>query len=98
MTRHTPLVPVLGRQRQEDLCDLEASLVYRVSAMIAKDTQRNPVSKEGKKKKERKKEKEKKPMPRYAYFGVVVTMLMGIFIVALGCHIHSSCSGTHRVL
>lgn len=36
MTRHTPLVPVLGRQRQEDLCDLEASLVYRVSARTAR--------------------------------------------------------------
>ena len=59
MTRHTPLVPVLGRQRQEDLCDLEASLVYRVSAMIAKDTQRNPVSKEGKKKKKERKKKKR---------------------------------------
>ena len=39
----TPLVPVLGRQRQVDL-ELEASLVYRVSARTAKAvTQRNPV-------------------------------------------------------
>ena len=32
-------------KRQEDLCELESSLVYRVSFRTAKDTQRNPVSK-----------------------------------------------------
>ena len=26
---HTPLVPVLGRQRQKDLCEFETSLVYK---------------------------------------------------------------------
>jgi hypothetical protein len=35
----------LGRQRQADLCEFKATLVYRVSARIAKDTQRNPSSK-----------------------------------------------------
>ena len=25
----TPLIPVLGRQRQEDLCEFETSLVYK---------------------------------------------------------------------
>jgi hypothetical protein len=38
-----PLVPALGRQRQEDLCEFEASLVYRVSPRTARATQRNPV-------------------------------------------------------
>lgn len=28
----------------EDLCEFEASLVYRVTSRIAKGTQRNPVS------------------------------------------------------
>ena len=40
-----PLVPVLGRQRQAELCEFEASLVYRVSSRIARATQRTPVSK-----------------------------------------------------
>jgi hypothetical protein len=38
----TPLIPARGRQRQADLCELKASLVYRVGSRIA--TQRNPVS------------------------------------------------------
>ena len=42
----TPLIPALGRQRQVDLCEFEASLVSRASARIgSKATQRNPVSK-----------------------------------------------------
>jgi hypothetical protein len=28
---HTLLIPALGRQRQADLCEFEASLVYKVS-------------------------------------------------------------------
>jgi hypothetical protein len=35
----------LSRQRQADLCDFEASLVYRVSSRTARATQRNPVLK-----------------------------------------------------
>ena len=43
---HTPLIPALGRQRQVDLCECEASLVYRTSSKTARAvTQRNPVSK-----------------------------------------------------
>jgi hypothetical protein len=38
-----PLVLALGRQRQEDLCEFKASLVYRASSRIARATQRNPV-------------------------------------------------------
>ena len=31
------LIPVLGRQRQGDLCEFKDSLVYRVSSRTAKD-------------------------------------------------------------
>ena len=40
-----PLIPALRRQRQADLCEFEASLVYRVSSCVVWETQRNPVSK-----------------------------------------------------
>ena len=40
-----PLIPALRRQRQVDLCEFEASLVYRVSSRTARATQRNPVKK-----------------------------------------------------
>ena len=42
---HTPLIPTLERQRQADLYEFKASLVYRESSRTAKDTQRNLVSK-----------------------------------------------------
>ena len=49
------LISVLRRQRQVDLIDFKASLVYRPSSRIgSKDTQTNPVSK----RKERKKGKD----------------------------------------
>ena len=38
-----PLIPSLGRQRQANLCEFEASLVYRASSRVAKATQKNPV-------------------------------------------------------
>ena len=39
------LIPALVRQRQADLCEFEAILVYRASSRIARAvTQRNPVS------------------------------------------------------
>jgi hypothetical protein len=38
------LTPALRMQRQVNLCELEASLVYRVSSRTARATQRNPVS------------------------------------------------------
>ena len=40
-----PLIPVLRRQRQVDLCEFEANLVYSTSSMTVRATQRNPVSK-----------------------------------------------------
>jgi hypothetical protein len=39
-----PLTPELGKQRQEDLCEFEASLIYTVNPRTARTTQRNPVS------------------------------------------------------
>jgi hypothetical protein len=36
---HTPITPALGSQRQADLHELEASLVYRVSPRTAMVTQ-----------------------------------------------------------
>ena len=42
---HTPLIPALGRQRQADLHEFEASLVYKSSRTARTVTQRNPVSK-----------------------------------------------------
>jgi hypothetical protein len=36
---HLPLIPALGRQRQEDLCKFQASLIYIVSFRTARDTQ-----------------------------------------------------------
>ena len=42
---HTLLIPALSRQRQADLCEFKARLVYRVSSRTAKDIQRDPVLK-----------------------------------------------------
>jgi hypothetical protein len=38
------LVPVLRRQRQAHLCELEASLVYRASSRTVRATQRETLS------------------------------------------------------
>ena len=39
-----PLIPELRRQRQVDLSEFEASLVYIASSRTAKAAQRNPAS------------------------------------------------------
>ena len=39
-----PLISALRRQRQVDLIEFKASLVYRVSSRTARATQRNSVS------------------------------------------------------
>jgi hypothetical protein len=39
------LIPAPGRQRQVDLREFKASLVYRVSAGTARAVERDPVSK-----------------------------------------------------
>ena len=41
----TPLIPAFGRQSQTDLCEFEASLVFRVSSRTTRATRRNLVSK-----------------------------------------------------
>ena len=38
-----PLIPALRKQRQVDLCQFEANLVYKASSRTYKATQRNPV-------------------------------------------------------
>ena len=46
-----PLIPALARQRQVDLWEFEASLVYKVSSRTARAVkQRNPVLKNKKQK------------------------------------------------
>ena len=55
----TPLIPVFRRQRQVDLYELEASLVYRVSSRTARVTQRNPVSRRGLRRSKSRSEKRK---------------------------------------
>jgi hypothetical protein len=54
-----PLISALRRQRQEDLCEFEASLVYRVSSSSQSYTG-NPWLKKKKRKQERKGKKKKK--------------------------------------
>ena len=39
-----PIVPALGRQRQADLCEFQASLVYIMSSGTAKTIERDPVT------------------------------------------------------
>jgi hypothetical protein len=40
-----PLILAYGRQRQVDLCEFQASLVYGVNSRAARTTQRKSVSK-----------------------------------------------------
>ena len=46
-----PLIPAHARQRQADLSEFEASLVYKASSRTARAVYRNPVSKSKKEKK-----------------------------------------------
>ena len=58
----TPLTPALRRQSQADLCESEASLVYRVSHRIDRaDTQKNPVSEKQYKMKTNNKKEHREP-------------------------------------
>jgi hypothetical protein len=43
---YMPLNPALGRQRQENFCEYEASLGYKARSRIARATQRKPCLKE----------------------------------------------------
>jgi hypothetical protein len=42
-----PLISALGRQRLVDLCQFEASLIYRTSSRTARVTRGNPFLKTG---------------------------------------------------
>ena len=46
---NTPVIPKLYWHRQADLCEFKDNLVFRVSSRTAIDTQRNLVSKKGRK-------------------------------------------------
>jgi hypothetical protein len=67
------LIPTLGRQRQENFCEFEASLVYRVSFRTARVAQRNPVAGRGrrrrrKRKRRRRRRREKKSNKRHPMY------------------------------
>ena len=52
--------PALGTQRQVDLCEFKASVMYKASSRTVRATHRNPVSgKTNKNKRERKKKKKR---------------------------------------
>jgi hypothetical protein len=55
-----PLVPATGRQRQADISELKANVVYRASSQTARATQRNCLKKT-KKQKNKQTNKKKKP-------------------------------------
>jgi hypothetical protein len=50
---HTLLDPELRRQRQVDLCELKASLIYKESSRTARAMQRDAVSKKKKRRRRR---------------------------------------------
>jgi hypothetical protein len=55
-----PLIPAHRRQRQVDLCEFKANLVYRASFRTARATQRNPVWETNKQTNHQKQKKRKK--------------------------------------
>jgi hypothetical protein len=67
------LIPEFRRQRQVDLCEFKAGLVYRISSRTARDTQKDPVSKKKKKEKEKEKKKERKKVFSL-YFPLMLTI------------------------
>ena len=65
----TPLIPALRSQRQVDLSEFKASLVYRVNSRTAKATQRNPISKTKQKETKQTLSRQEKPFSRF--FGLI---------------------------
>jgi hypothetical protein len=59
-----PLVPALGRQKQEDLCVFEASLVYRLSSGTARAFVQRKTCLEKKKSIKKHTNKQKSPVQR----------------------------------
>jgi hypothetical protein len=56
-----PLISVLGRQKQADLCEFEASLLYRDISRIAKAMQRSLSQKQANKQQQNQKTEKQKP-------------------------------------
>lgn len=48
-----PIIPALGRQRQEDVWEFEVRLVYMASSRTVRATQRGPVSEHNNDKREK---------------------------------------------
>ena len=65
---HTPLIPVLRRQRRADLCEFKVSLLYKGSTRTARAVaQRDLVSKNKTNKKKGEKERKRKSSMIFAY-------------------------------
>ena len=56
---HMPLIPALGG-RDRQISDFETNLIYRMSSMTARATQKNPVSKNSTKQNKTRNKKKKK--------------------------------------
>lgn len=74
----TPLIPVLGKQKQVELCDLEASLAYIASLRSAKATQRACL------KKKKKETKNKNKEGRKVSWFVFINLGLGVKVTGLG--------------
>lgn len=46
--RYMPIIPALGRLRQEDFCEFEVSLGYIVHSRLPENIQQKPISKKKK--------------------------------------------------
>lgn len=64
----TPLIPVFRKKRLVDICEFEASLVYKGRSSIARATQRNPVLKKPKTKQKEKHKKSNLKKHVFRYF------------------------------
>ena len=78
--------PSTQRQRQGDLYEFEASLVYRVSSRTAKDTQINTIlkKKERRKKEKKKRKKEHFHHKTYLFIHSVLTFCTSVLCLC-GC-------------
>ena len=66
-----PFIPALRRQRQADLCEFEATLVYRASSRTGSNATEKPCLENlKKKKKEKEKRKTKKSFLKLGFNGL----------------------------
>lgn len=78
-----PLIPAIERQRQVDVCEFKASLLYRASSWIVRATQRYPVWRKNKtqqKKDSKKSQIGRKEGGRKSKFGLWGRRMGGDFI------------------